>query len=374
MGSVSSSLQQCFPDVRAIKQLARERAALPVPRSAPIRVAILGAAGQICYSLLPMIASGEMFGQGQSVILQCLDLNLPQVQENMRGMEMELQDGNFPLLQEAFFTIDEALAFKGAEYAILLGSFPSRPGSDRREVIEKNTMIFRTIGHAIDTHASSDCKILVVGHPSCSNALVCSYYAPKTPKENVFGLTRLDQNRAVGQLAAQAGVPAGEVKNVVVWGSSNRGADAEHCLIKGAAIQTVLNKEKDKRWLAEEFVSSTQQRGAKIQEARKASSAMSAARAIVDHMRDLHLGTRNGEIVSMGVWSNGNEYDIKEGLYFSMPVVCTGKGRYQVVKGLQVNTKARKQIEEAEQELLADRELAEEFARKHNLKIATAAS
>lgn len=294
-----------------------------------------------------------------------MDLNLQAVKENMRGIEMELQDGNFPLLHKVVFSTDDAVVFRDADYAILLGAFPRQEGRERREAMEKNVLIFRTMGHAIQDHAKRGCKVLVVGNPSNTNALICAQYAPHLPKENFFALTRLDQNRAIGQIAQRAGVGVGDVKNVVVWGAHAKLPDVEHCSIRGRPLREALVRLDDQEWLKGQFLEEVQQRGANIVKARKASGAMSTARAIVDHVRDLHFGTRPGEFVSMGVWSDANEYGIAEGLVFSMPVTCHGRGRYRVMSGLKLSTVSKDKMREIEAELIADRELAKEIFAKH---------
>lgn len=334
-----------------------------VASAEPLCVAISGAAGQIGYSLLPMIASGAMFGPGQRVTLQCLDLNLQEVKENMRGIEMELQDGNFPLLHKVLFSTDESAVFRSADYAILLGAFPRQEGQERRAAMEKNVLIFRTMGNAIQDHAKSSCKVLVVGNPSGTNALICAHYAPNLPKENFSTLTRLDQNRASWQIAQRAQVRIGDVKNIIIWGASAKAPDLEHCMVKGKPLHEALTKFDDQQWLRDQFHQELLQRGASIHKARKASSAMSTARAIVDHIHDLHVGTRSGEFVSMGVWSDGNEYGVASGLFYSMPVSCLGGGRYSVVPGLKSEACKDKMIE-MEAELVADRESAREIFTK----------
>jgi len=342
------------------KRAPREDAAHP----RPVVVAISGAAGQIGYSLLPMIARGELFGPGRRVVLQCLDLSLPTVKDTMRGIEMELQDGNFELLHRVKFTTDDAEAFREADYAVLLGAFPLQEGREKREVMEKNNMIFRTIGHAISRYASRDCKVLVVGHPACTNALLCARHAPALPKENFFALTRLDQNRASGLLAQRAGVSVGDVRNVIIWGSHGRTPDLEHAEVQGQPVRQRFSKPEDAQWLRDDFIQETRQRGANIVKARRASSALSAARAIVNHIHDLHCGGRSGEMVSMGVWSDGNPYGVRPGLIFSMPVCCPGRGGFRFASGLQLSKESRSKISEAEQELLEDRSLAESILEK----------
>eukprot|EP00747_Dinoflagellata_sp_TGD_P192599 gnl/TRDRNA2_/TRDRNA2_57676_c0_seq1.p1 gnl/TRDRNA2_/TRDRNA2_57676_c0~~gnl/TRDRNA2_/TRDRNA2_57676_c0_seq1.p1 ORF type:complete len:364 (+),score=64.77 gnl/TRDRNA2_/TRDRNA2_57676_c0_seq1:86-1177(+) len=335
----------------------------------PVRVVISGAAGQIAYSLLPMIAKGDMFGPTQRVILQCLDLNLPAVKESMRGMEMELKDGNFPLLTKVLFTTNDAEAFKDADYAVLLGAFPKQEGSEKKDLMEKNIMIFRTMGHAIEQHAAKkSVKVLVVGNPANTNALITAHYAPSVPKENFFALTRLDHNRALSQIACRANVGVGDVKNVIVWGNHTKSQfpDASHATIKGEPLNKVLAKQEDQLWLKEGFIEEIRKRGAAITSARKASSSMSAARAICDHFLDIHCGTRPGEIVSMGVWSANNPYDIAGDLIYSMPCTCSGQGKYQIHPGLTIDRWCKEKMKETEAELKEERQLATQIFSKHS--------
>eukprot|EP00928_Gymnodinium_smaydae_P078585 TRINITY_DN62708_c0_g1_i1.p1 TRINITY_DN62708_c0_g1~~TRINITY_DN62708_c0_g1_i1.p1 ORF type:complete len:394 (-),score=72.92 TRINITY_DN62708_c0_g1_i1:143-1231(-) len=338
----------------------------PISSARPLRVAVSGAAGQIGYSLLPMIAQGEMFGRGRRVILQGLDLQIPSTKENMQAIKMELQDGNFPLLVEAIMSTDERIAFKDADYAILLGSFPRMEGREDREIMEKNVTIFRTMGRAIEKYAARDCKVIVVGKPSNTNALICSHYAPKLPKENFFALTRLDHNRTLGQLAERAHVPSGDVRNVVIWGRSASTPDVDHALAKGKRIGQMFAKDADRQWLRETLPAVVQQRGDSIYKARKASSAMSAARSIVDHVHDLHCGTRKGEFVSMGVWSKGNKYGVAENLYYSFPVTCRAGGRFAIYSGLKASPDVVRRRREAELALKEERDLACEVFSKHD--------
>mmetsp|Transcript_65871 Transcript_65871/g.136336 ORF Transcript_65871/g.136336 Transcript_65871/m.136336 type:complete len:372 (+) Transcript_65871:20-1135(+) len=338
------------------------RSSRPLPSSAePITVTICGAAGQIGYSLLPMIASGGMFGPSQRVNLQCVDLNLPEVMDGMHGMEMELQDGNFPLLHKSLFTTDDALAFKGADYAILLGAFPRQDGLEKRDIMEKNVMIFRTMGRALERHVKYDCKILVVGNPAHTNAWICAHYAPSLPKQNFFALTRLDQNRAAGQIAHHFGIAVNEVKNVVAWGSHAKFPDIEHAIIKGRPVTQALATTEERKHMNDLFYKEMQQRGASIVKARKASSAMSTARAIVDHIHDLHSGTLAGEFVSMGVWSDHGAYSIADSLVFSVPVICYGGGRYRVHPGLVLSPASREKLKQVEAEIIAERDFAKQF-------------
>jgi len=340
----------------------------------PICVAISGAAGQIGYSLLPMIAEGAMFGPRRSLVIRCLDLNLPAVKGQMQAIEMELQDSHYDLLKEAVFTTDDKTAFTDADYAILLGAYPQQEGKEKGETMEKNSMIFRTIGAAIERYAKKGCKVLVVGHPACTNALLCAHHTPALPKEHFFALSRLDQNRASAQIATRAQVSAGVVRNVIAWGAHNQVPDIDHATIDGKPIHEVLSNQDDREWLAGPFIEAVQQRGASIVAARKASSAMSAARAIVDTIRDLHGGTKSGEIVSLGVWSDGREYGVGAGLLFSLPVQCLGGGRFHVVPGLVVTEQTRARMLAAEADLRADRELLMEVLTKHNPEAASTAA
>eukprot|EP00913_Durusdinium_trenchii_P020955 g19691.t1 len=262
----------------ALKALVSSEAAVSDPQSTlsilqemtgePIVVTVCGAAGHIGYSLLPMIAAGELFGPGRRVTLQCLDLNLPEVMDSMRGMEMEMQDGNFPLLHKVVFTTDDSEAFQGADYAILLGAFPKQDGLDKREIMEKNVMIFRTMGRALEKHVKPDCKVLVVGNPAHTNAWICAQHAPSL-RRNIFALTRLDQNRATGQMAHHFGIAVHEIRNVVVWGCHAKFPDVDHAVVKGKPLMSCSDA--DRKGLNELFRKEMQQRGASIVKARKAS-------------------------------------------------------------------------------------------------------
>jgi len=327
----------------------------------PIRVAVSGAAGQIGYSLLPMLASGFTFGPARRVVLQCMDLNLEGVRENMRGIEMELHDGNFPMLQSVIFTTDETVAFRDADYAILLGAFPRQEGRNMREAMQKNVLIFRTMGHAIQEHAKKTCMVTVVGNLSATNAFICGHFAPRLPRQNFFALTRLDQHRACGQLAQRAGVSPSDVKNIIVWGAHSKTPDFDHCKIRGKPIKEALASEEDQQWLRDELPQELSQRGASILKARRQGGAMSTARAIACHVRDLHMGLRSGEFASMGVWSAGNPYGVDNGLVFSLPVLCHGVGRYSVATGLELSDSCKEMMRAAEAELLSEREMAKEF-------------
>lgn len=326
----------------------------------PIRVAITGVAGQIGYALLPMIANGDMFGPNQEVIIQGVDLNNDAVKENLKGIQMELDDGYYPLLKQVIFTTDPNVAFQDADVAILLGAFPRKQGMERKDLMEKNISIFKTMGTAIEKNASKNIKVLVVGNPANTNCLVCSEFAPSIPKQNFTALTRLDHNRARGQIALRAGAQLPDVKGITIWGnhSSTQYPDVNHGTIGGKPVSTVLSS--DAAWLKSEFIEMIQKRGAAIINARKASSALSAARGITNHVHDWICGTdAAGEIVSMAVYTDGSDgYGIDKGLIYSFPCVCRGGGKFEIVKGLPIDDFSREKLKVTEKELIEERELA----------------
>jgi len=265
-------------------------------------------------------------------------------------------------LHSVIFTTDETVVFRDADYAILLGSFPRQEGRDRRETMQKNVLIFRTMGHAIQEHAKKTCMVTVVGNPSATNAFICGHFAPQLPRQNFLALTRLDQHRACGQLAKRAGACPSDVKNVIAWGAHTKTPDFDHCTIRGQPIaQALASDDQHQQWLRDELPQELSQRGASILKARRQGGAMSTARAIACHVRDLHMGTRSGEFASMGVWSSGNPYAVDNGLVFSLPVLCHGAGRYSVVAGLQLSDSCKEMMRAAEAELLAERDMAKEF-------------
>jgi len=330
----------------------------------PIRVGITGVAGQIGYALVPMIAAGDMFGPDQPVIIQGVDLDIPAVKESLKGLKMELEDGEYPLLVDVVFTTEVGVAFKDVDYAILLGASPRLQGMERKDLMEKNIAIFRTMGEAIEQHASKDIRVLVVGNPANTNCLIASHYAPSIPKKNFSALTRLDMNRAKGQIALKAGVNVEDVKNAIIWGnhSSTQYPDVSHATIKGKPVKQVLSEHTS--WLQGPFIELIQKRGAVIINARKASSALSAARGVITHINSWHCGTKEGEYVSMGVFTDGNEgYDIAKGLIYSFPVTCKN-GDYTVVKGLAVDSFSKTKLQATEDELKEERTLAFEILGK----------
>ncbi len=317
---------------------------------APVRVAVTGAAGQISYSLLFRIASGDMLGKDQPVILQLLEIT-PAL-EALKGVAMELDDCAFPLLAGIVQSDDAKVAFKDADYALLVGARPRGPGMERKDLLEANAAIFSAQGKAINEVASRDIKVLVVGNPANTNALIAQRNAPDIDPRQFTAMTRLDHNRAMAQLAEKLGKTVNDVKKMTIWGnhSSTQYPDLHHCEVDGknAAEQV------DQKWYADEYIPTVQQRGAAIIKARGASSAASAANAAIDHMRSWALGTDEGDWVSMGIYSDGS-YGIQEGLIYSFPCVCKN-GDWEIVQGLEVNDFSRERMTATETELAEERD------------------
>ena len=298
---------------------------------APVRVAITGAAGQIGYALLFRIASGEMLGKDQPVILQLLDL--PQAQAAVKGVMMELEDCAFPLLAGMIASDDPNVAFKDADYAILVGARPRSKGMERKDLLEANGAIFTVQGKALNDHASRNVKVLVVGNPANTNAYIAMKSAPDLPRKNFTAMLRLDHNRAASQIAAKTGTAVGDIRKLTVWGnhSPTMYADYRFATIDGKSVKDMIN---DQVWNKDVFLPTVGKRGAAIIEARGLSSAASAANAAIDHMRDWALGT-NGEWVTMGVPSNG-EYGIPKDVMLGFAVTTAG-GQYKIVEGLSID-------------------------------------
>ncbi|KAJ3367497.1 Malate dehydrogenase, cytoplasmic [Allomyces arbusculus] len=323
---------------------------------APMRVCVTGAAGQIAYTLLFSIASGHVFGPNQPVALQLLDI--PQGAEAMNGVAMELQDCALPLLSEVTMTTNPLVAFKDVDYAILLGAMPRREGMQRKDLLRANVGIFKEQGEALDRVAKKSVKVVVVGNPANTNALICAHYAPSIPARQFTALTRLDENRAKAQLASRAGVAVENVKNVCIWGnhSNTQFPDVAHgYIVTGDREVPVPDYIGDKGYLEGEYIKTVAMRGAAIIAARKLSSAMSAAKAVADHVRDWHHGTPKGEFVSMGVISDGNMNGVPAGLVYSFPVAIDKNGEYRIVSGLDVSTFARAKLEATTAELLEEK-------------------
>ncbi len=294
-----------------------------------VRVTVTGAAGNISYALAFRIAAGEMLGKDQPVILQLLEI--PPALDALKGVAMELDDCAFPLLQEVICTDDPNVAFKDTDYALLVGARPRGPGMERKDLLEANAQIFSVQGKAIEAVANRDIKVLVVGNPANTNALITQRNAPSIAPQNITAMTRLDHNRACSMLAAKTGVQVTDVSKMIIWGnhSSTQYPDLHHCLINN---EPALSKV-DAKWYQNEFITAVQQRGAAVIKARGASSAASAANAALTHMRDWVLGT-DGNWVSMAVHSDGS-YGIEKGLIYSFPVTCDD-GQWQIVEDLEV--------------------------------------
>lgn len=318
------------------------------------RVTVTGGAGQISYSLLLRIASGAFLGPNQRIRLQILDL--PFMQDSLRGVQMELHDCAFPTLDEVIVTDSLETAFKDTDYAFLVGSKPRGPGMERGDLLKDNGKIFVGVGQAMNDHASRDCKTIVVGNPANTNCLICSHYAKDLNKKNFTAMTRLDHNRAVAQLALKTKTNVSNVSKVGIWGnhSPTMFPDIKNSTIGGKAARTLV----DKKWEEEYFIPTVQKRGAAIIEARKLSSAASAGSAALDHMKDW-VNNTGDNWVSMGVTSDGNKYGIPEGLIFSFPVTING-GKWKIVEGLDVSDKfSQANIKKTADELLAERAFVE---------------
>ncbi|MDD2990613.1 MAG: malate dehydrogenase [Zoogloea sp.] len=320
---------------------------------APVRVAVTGAAGQIGYSLLFRIASGEMLGKDQPVILQLLDL--PQAQKAVKGVMMELEDCAFPLLAGMVATDDPNVAFKDAQVCLLVGARPRGPGMERKDLLTENAKIFTVQGAAIGQHAAPDVKVLVVGNPCNTNAYIAKEIAVKYGRvnaKNFTGMLRLDHNRALSQLAGKTGREVSSLKNLVVWGnhSPTMYADYRFTTSNGDKVPALVN---DEAWNRDVFLPTVGKRGAAIIEARGLSSAASAANAAIDHIRDWVLGS-NGEWVTMGIPSDGS-YGIPEGIIYGFPVT-TENGEYKIVQGLEIDQFSRERMTHTLNELLEERD------------------
>jgi len=318
---------------------------------------VTGAAGQIAYSLLYQLAKGDVFGESQPLSLHLLDIE--PMMAVLNGVVMELQDCALPLLREVVATADPGIAFKDVEAAFLVGAMPRKEGMERKDLLAANVKIFKAQGQALDQHAKKSVKVLVVGNPANTNALICSKYAPSIPPENFSAMTRLDQNRAQAQIANRLGIPVNQVKNVTIWGnhSSTQFPDVRHAVATiGGAPKGVHEAVNDDAWLTGDFISTVQKRGAAVIAARKLSSAMSAAKAAADHMRDWWNGSSADSWVSMAVFSDGS-YNTPVGVMFSFPVRCSG-GKWEIVQGLAVDEFAASKLEATGKELTEEREEA----------------
>ena len=325
-------------------------------KPAPVRVAVTGAAGQIGYSLVFRIASGQLLGPGVPVILQMLEI--PPAMGALEGVAMELDDCAFGLLAGMELTDEPGTAFSGASWALLVGSRPRTKGMERKDLLEANGGIFTRQGEALAANAASDIRVLVVGNPANTNCLIAQRNAPGIPPERFCAMTRLDHNRAIAQLASRAGVPVDDVRCMTIWGnhSATQYPDIFNCRIGDRPASEVID---DRRWLEEDFIPTVQQRGAAIIEARGASSAASAANAAIDHVRDWAAGTPAGDWVSVALPSDGS-YGVPEGLISSFPCIGDGDG-WRIVHGLEHNTFSRSRIDASVAELAAERATVSEL-------------
>jgi malate dehydrogenase len=315
----------------------------------PVRVAITGAAGQISYSIIFRIASGSMLGPDQPVVLQLLEI--PPAMDALNGVVMELNDCAFPLVAGIVATDDPNVAFKDTDYAILVGARPRGPGMERSDLLMANAQIFSVQGKALSDNANPNVKILVVGNPANTNALITLKNAPNLNPKNITAMMRLDHNRSLSQVAEKTGSHTTKIEKMVVWGnhSATQYPDISYATLEGKAVKDLVDDE----WNKNTFIPVVQQRGAAIIKARGASSAASAASAAVDHMRDWALGS-NGQWVSMGVYSAGNSYGIDEDIMYAFPIVCEN-GEWKEVSGLEISEFSKERMKITEEELVGER-------------------
>lgn len=316
----------------------------------PVRVAITGAAGQISYSIIFRIASGSMLGPDQPVILQLLEI--PPAMDALKGVVMELNDCAFPLVADVVSTDDPNVAFKDTDYAILVGAKPRGPGMERSDLLAANAQIFSAQGKALSDNANPNVKVLVVGNPANTNALITLKNAPNLDPKNITAMMRLDHNRSLSQIADKTDSHSTKIEKMVVWGnhSATQYPDISYATLDGKPVKEIVDEE----WNVNEFIPVVQQRGAAIIKARGASSAASAASAAVDHMRDWALGS-DGQWVSMGVYSAGNSYGIDEDIIYSFPIVCEN-GEWKEISGLEVTDFSKERMQATEQELIGERD------------------
>ncbi len=321
---------------------------------APIRVAVTGAAGQIGYNLVFRIASGDMLGREQPIILQLVDL--PQAQQALRGVAMELEDCVFPTLQQVIITDDPKVAFRDAEVALLVGARPRTKGMERKELLEVNGATFSQQGKMLNDVAARHVKVLVVGNPANTNALIAMKNAPDLDPRNFSAMMRLDHNRAITQVGLKLFQPVQDIKKMVVWGnhSGTQYPDLSHAEVRGRKILDILHHNGWEDWIEQEFIPTVQRRGTTVIEARGLSSAASAANAAVAHVHDWLLHSHHNDWVTMSVPSDGS-YGIPEGVMYGLPVTCRN-GRYEIVQGLPISELGRKHMEESHRELLEERE------------------
>jgi len=318
---------------------------------APVRITITGAAGQIGYATLFRVANGDMLGHDQPIILQLLDL--PQAQQMLRGVAMELEDCAFPLLQQVIITDDPKVAFRDTEFALLIGARPRSKGMERKDLIEANGAIFSAQGKLLNEYAARHVKVLVVGNPANTNALIAMKNAPDLDTRNFTAMMRLDHNRAIAQVSLKLFQPTRDIIKMAVWGnhSSTQYPDLDHAQIRGRLVREILT---DQDWVEREFIPTVQKRGAAVIEARGLSSAASAANSAISHMHDWMLSSHHNDWVTMSVPSDGS-YGIPEGVIYGFPVTCKS-GQYKIVQGLSISTLGHRHMEESYKELLEERE------------------
>jgi malate dehydrogenase len=322
----------------------------------PVRVAVTGAAGQIGYAILFRIASGQLLGPDTPVVLSLLEI--PDAVKAAEGTAMELEDSAFPLLTGVEINDDPNKAFDGVNVALLVGARPRSKGMERSDLLEANGGIFKPQGKALNDHAASDIKVLVVGNPANTNCLIAQSNAPDIPKERFTAMTRLDHNRAIAQLANKTGAQVKDITNMTIWGnhSATQYPDIFHAKVKGQNAAELVN---DQSWLENDFIPTVQKRGAAIIDARGASSAASAANAAIDHVHDWVLGTPADDWVSMAIPSDGS-YDVPEGLISSFPVTCSD-GTFEIVQGLEIDDFSRQRIDATAGELAEEREAVQKL-------------
>ena len=320
-------------------------------RKTPVRVAITGAAGQIGYQLAFRIGSGQLFGSDQPVVLQLLEI--PPAMDALKGVAMELDDCAFDTLEDVIVTDQAIVGFKDTQYALLVGARPRSADMERKDLLVANAKIFSAQGGALNEVADRNVKVLVVGNPANTNALIARENAPSLDPRNFTAMTRLDHNRAISQLAEKTGVHVSEVRGMIIWGNhpAPQFPDISHTTVAGAPASAAVSVD----WYRETFIPTVQQRGTSIIKARGASSAASAASAAIDHVRDWALGTSGDDWVSMAVASDGS-YGIAQGVVYSYPVKCAGDGQYEIVPGLDIDDFSRERMNATDAELREERE------------------
>jgi malate dehydrogenase len=341
--------------VGRLQQLGRHFPAAPKNlETAPIRVAVTGAAGQIGSFLVNFISQGRMFGPYQKVILQLIEL--PQAEKALAGTIMELNDGAYPCVHQIIPCTDPMDGFKDCDVAVLVGARPRGPGMERADLLQANAKIFQAQGAALDKVAKKSVKVLVVGNPANTNALIASHYAPSIPKKNFTALTRLDLNRADSQIASKTGAAVADIKDIIIWGnhSATQYPDVNHATIGGKPLREVVN---DNEYLNGPYITKVQKRGAEIIGACGKSSAASAANAACDHVHDWWYGT-SGKCTSMGVISDGNSYGAPEGIIYSFPMTINHEGEWKIVDGLTIDEMSRKRMDATGKELVEERKMA----------------